>query len=441
MSIARVVCYFWAVQPIFGWSALATAESWPQWRGPTGQGLATARGLPVRWSETESVAWKTDIPGRGWSSPVVENGQVWMTTAIDEPASKEDAQRRQKTSGQPLTVSAFVSLRAVSVDLKTGQRLRDIEVMTQREPQPTHVQNTYATPTPVLEQGRLYCHYGTYGTGCVDTRNGKVLWTNRKLHVDHEVGPGSSPVLCQDMLIVHCDGRDLQYVAALDAGTGQLVWKVDRSGKLRDEPKSRKAYSTPLMVEVHGQPQLISPGADWLYAYDPASGRELWKVNYGVLGFSNAPRPVAGHGMIYSCTGYMKSELLAIRVDLEGGLQRPQLLWRFKKQVPNISSPLLVGNEIYFVSDNGVATCVDAHRGHSHWVQRLGGKYSASPMYGDGHIYFFDRDGVTTVIEPGKEFKQLSVNRLDGSFMASAAAVDGALLLRSDKALYRLQTN
>ena len=216
---------------------VSAGDQWPEWRGPGGQGYAQVRDLPVSWSETEHVAWKVVVPGRGWSTPVIENGRVWVTTGIDTPASKADAERRRKTStnAQPLTISESVSLRAVGLDLKTGEVLHDIEVISQRDPQMIHQQNTYATPTPIIENGRLYCHYGPYGMACLDVETQKVLWRNQALDVKHENGPGSSPVLWGDHLIVHCDGIDQQYIVAIDKNTGKQAWKTHRTGHQRDD--------------------------------------------------------------------------------------------------------------------------------------------------------------------------------------------------------------
>ena len=305
------------------------------------------------------------IPGHGWSSPVVENGQVWVTTAIDKLASPEDAERRRKasTNSQPLRVSESVSLRAVGLDLQTGEIIRDIEVLSQQNPQMIHIDNSYATPTPIIENGRLYCHYGPCGIACLDVDSGEVLWRNQTLDVAHENGPGSSPILWKDLLIIHCDGIDQQYIVALDKQTGDEVWKTARTGRLNDNPQLRKSYATSLVVDINGQPQIVSPAADWIYGYDPATGRELWKMNYGTLGFSNAARPVTGNGLIFICTGYMKSQILALKVDEKNGTPKPTVVWRYKEQVPNVSCPLLVGNEIYFASDAGIASCVDSETG------------------------------------------------------------------------------
>ncbi len=423
-----------------GTPAASAADRWPEWRGVDGQGHSAATGLPVQWSETEHVAWKVKVPGHGWSTPVVEEGMVWVTTAIDRPASPEDAKRRRQTTtnSQPLTISEFVSLRAVGIDLRTGALKHDIEVLNEVDPQMIHHENSYATPTPIIENGRLYCHYGPSGIACLDVVTGKVVWSNRTLRVLHENGPGSTPVLWNGLLFVHCDGIDQQYIVALDKATGEIAWKTDRTGELNENPQLQKSYATPLVTDVNGAPQVISPAADWLYGYHPETGHELWRLKYGQLGFSNAPRPVAGHGLLYICTGYMKSELLAVRLAGQGSAAQPSIAWRFKKQVPNVASPLLVGDELYFASDKGVATCIDAKTGEMHWAERIGSRFWASPVYADGRIYFLDRDATTTVIAPGTTFKKLAVNVLPGEMLAGAAVVDGAMILRTDEAVYRI---
>ncbi len=419
----------------------ARAADWPQWRGPAGQGHSTANNLPLTWSETENIAWKTPLAGKGWSSPVMDDNTIWVTAAQATPVSEEERKRRlvRNTGDQPLEVVGDLSMRAIAVDRKTGAVRHDLELMTLAEPEPIHALNSYASPTPVLEEGRLYCHFGAYGTACLDTASGKVLWKNQQLAIRHENGPGSSPVLWDKLLMFHCDGSDVQYVVALDKATGEVAWRTARSGKMDPNPQHKKAYGTPLVVEIGGKPVLVSPGADWLYGYEPASGMELWKVPYGKLGFSIVPRPVAGHGLVFMCTSFMQSELLAVRVGGAGASAQPNIAWRYTKSVPQMPSPILVGEELYFVSDKGVATCLDARSGELRWTERLGGNFCSSPLYADGKLFFCSRDGVTTVLAPGAEFKKLAENKLDGSIMASPAAVDEALYLRTEKALYRIQ--
>ncbi len=337
------------------------------------------------------------------------------------------------TNNQPLNLSGRLSLRAVCVDRNTGKLLHDVETLVQEEPDPIHQLNTFASPSPVLAGDRLFCHFGTNGTACVDAKSGKVLWTNLELKIKHENGPGSTPVAWEDLLIVHCDGSDVQYIAALEQSTGKIRWKTPRSGDLRPDPQLKKAYGTPLIATLNGAEVVLSPGADWLYGYEPATGKELWKLNYGVLGFSIVPRPVLGGTRLFMSTSFIKPELLAI--DLAG---EPTIAWRVKKQVPNMPSPLLVGNELYLVADLGVASCLDAKTGDIVWAERLGGNFSSSPLYADGRIYAGNREGSTFVIQPGREYKLLATNVLEGSIMATPAAVGSSLYLRTDKALYRI---
>lgn len=397
-----------------GAGRLAVADNWPQFRGPDGQGHAVTTGVPTVWSETENIRWKTPLPGRGWSSPVVWGRQIWITTATDEG-------RR---------------LRAVCVDRKTGRITHDVLVFEVDKPPAINPKNSYASPTPVIEEGRLYVHFGTLGTASLDTATGGVLWRNVELILDHKEGPGSSPILYAGLLFVDCDGIDTQYVVALDKTSGRIVWKTYRDGANDPTPDFRKAYCTPLVVEVDGQPQLISPGASRTNAYDPATGKTLWSVDY--QGFSNVPRPIAGLGMIYLCTGFSRPELWAIKPGGRGNVTKTHVVWKYQQQVPLNPSPLLVGEAIYMVSDRGVASCLAAESGKLRWKARLGGNYSASPVYADGKIYFFAEQGVGTVITPAKRFERLAKNTLDGRIMASPAVVDGGLIVRTDTHLYSI---
>jgi outer membrane protein assembly factor BamB len=440
--LARSSAIVTMVAGLVAWSAAApeAAEVWPQWRGPEGQGHASlAHDLPVTWSETEHVAWKTPLPGRGWSSPVLDATHAWMTTAIESEATEAD--KAQRLAGaknpQPLQVSGPVTMRALCVDRETGRLVHDIELFTAREPQPIHSLNSYASPSPVLAGGRLFCHFGDYGTACVDTASAHVAWVNHDLRLNHENGPGSTPVVWGDLLIVHCDGSDVQYIVALDQATGRIVWKTPRSGELNDNPDLKKAYGTPLIISLDGREVLLSPAADWVYGYDPATGRELWRVNYGVLGFSVVPRPVMAEGLAFLSTSFMKPEMLAVRLG-DGGSQ-PEIVWRQSKGAPTMSSPLVVGEELYVVSDKGIMTCLDIHSGEVHWTSRLGGNFSSSPLFADGRIYVGNRDGATFVIKPGKTYDLLATNQLDGRIFATPAAVDRSLYLRTDAALYRLE--
>ena len=423
----------WAVAP-------AADPDWPQWRGPEGQGHApAAHDLPVTWSETENVAWKTPLAGRGWSSPVIGDGRIWLTTAIERKASPAEEARAlagNRMAGQ-LEVSGSVTIRAVCLDQASGKILHDVELFTIRDPQPIHKLNSFASPSPVLAGGRLFCHCGDFGVACLDAATGRVLWRNRELRLNHENGPGSTPVVHGDKLIVHLDGSDVQSIAAYDTATGRLAWQTPRSGSLRDDPQLKKAYGTPLILPLEGRDVVLSPAADWLYAYDPATGDELWKMSYGVLGFSIVPRPVVAGEFLLLSTSFMQPELLAVKLPEAGS--PPEIIWREKKGAPTMSSPLVADGLLYMVNDKGIATCLDATSGERVWTERLGGNFSSSPLLADGRIYVGNRDGETFVIRPGREFELLATNQLDGGIFATPAAVGRAIYLRTETALYRLE--
>lgn len=387
----------------------STPGEWPQFRGPEGQGHATAQGLPTEWSETQNIAWKSPLGGTGWSSPVIQGSQVWLTVAADEGRS----------------------LRAVRVDRDSGKIVRDVEVFHQDDPGTIHKKNSHASPTPVLEDDRVYVHFGAFGTACLST-DGKILWKNNELQYNHRHGPGGSPVIYQNLLFVSCDGTDVQFVTALDKNTGSVQWKVKRP----DE--SRMAFSTPLVVNIDGQDQLISSGGDQVIAYAPKTGQEIWRVSYD--GYSLVPRPVVGHGLVFICTGYDTPSLIAVELGGQGNVTDSHVAWTMKKGAPLNPSPLLIGDELYLISDNGIASCVDARTGEKHWQQRLGGNFSASPAYADGRIYCLDEDGHAIVFAADKsEFKQLGEGRVDGRTLASMAFAGRSIFLRTDSNLYRIE--
>ncbi len=433
MKLARLACGV-----VMALASAAAAEDWPQWRGPTGQGLASDKALPIHWSESQNVVWKTPLRGKGWSSPVILGNEIWLTTAEEKPDTPENIQRRLKanTGNQPLNLIGEAKFVAICIDRQSGKLLREVTLFTAREPQWVHRMNSYASPTPVIEPGRLYCHFGTEGTACLDTSTARVLWINRDHRIMHENGPGSSPVVEGDRLIFHCDGSDQQFVVALDKTTGKTAWKTPRSGTMDSNPQYKKAYGTPLVVEMGGRRVLMSPGPNWLYGYDPASGEELFKLPYGKLGFSIVPRPVAAHGMLYFSTSFMQAELLAVRY--ESG--KPEIAWRELRGALRTPSPLVAGDRLYMVSDEGgIVTCLDAHSGRLIYRERIQGSHWSSPLYAGGHVYFFDRDGMTTVIAPDEQLRVVARNKLDGAIMGSPAAVDGALFIRTEHALYRIQ--
>ena len=388
--------------------AADASAQWPEFRGPTGQGHSAERGVPLAWSESQNVRWKSAVPGRGWSSPAVANGRVWVTTAV----GRDD-----------------VSLRALAFDIESGRTMVDVEVFRLKRPAPMNPKNSRASPTPIVDGDRVYVHYGADGTAAL-TAVGEVVWKT-KLGYESQHGNGGSPVLYGDLLIVSCDGSDSAYVVALDKRTGKVRWRT-----WRRQPWDQ-AYSTPLVIRVGDRDELVSVGAYRAAAYDPASGKEIWRVSYAD-GFSNVPRPVYGHGLVYIATGFQEPTLIAVRADGAGDVTKTHIAWTLRRGAPLTPSPLLVGDELYVVSDGGIASCLDAVTGEARWIQRLGGGYSASPIFADGRIYFLSEEGVATIIAPGREFKVLAINRLNGDALGSMAVAAGSIFIRTDSFLYRI---
>jgi outer membrane protein assembly factor BamB len=393
-------------------ASAAGAEDWPQFRGLTGQGHSTESGVPLEWSETRNVLWKTRVPGSGWSSPVVAGGRVWVTAADQGP----DASIR-------------VSLRVLAFDAETGHEVVNVEVFRIRNAGYINFKNSRASPTPIVDGDRVYVHYGADGTAALTT-SGDIVWKKEFLY-ESEHGNGGSPILHGDLLIFSCDGFDQAFVVALDKQTGKVRWRTSRR-----RPWSQ-AYSTPLVIRVGDQDQVVSVGAFRAAAYDPLSGDEIWRVSYAD-GFSNVPRPVYGHGLVFIATGFNDPTLLAVRADGKGDVTRTHVAWTLRRGAPLTPSPLLVGDLLYIVSDIGVATCLDAKTGATLWQQRLGGNYSASPVLADGRIYFLSEEGVATVIAPGPEFERLATNVVEGATLASMAVSDRSIFMRTGTHLYRI---
>ena len=383
-----------------------SSSDWPQFRGPTGQGHSDEHDLPLNWSETTNVRWKVAIPGRGWSSPVVQGDRIWLTTATEEGKS----------------------LRALAVDRNSGAILLNVELFRLKSPKLTNSKNSFASPTPIIDGDRVFLHFGAWGTACI-TQSGEIVWKTRLECDNGQHGTGGSPVLYGDLLIISCDGNDAQFVVALDKLTGNVRWKKPREGY--------QAYTTPLIVSLPGGDQVISPGAFRAVAYEPRTGKELWQVTYGE-GFSNVPTPVYGAGLVFICTGFQQASLLAVRPDGRGDVTKSKVVWKLDRGVPLTPSPLLVGNELYFVTDNGIATCVDAQTGKEYWRARVGGNHSASPIYADGRIYFLSEEGESVVIAPGQQLKHLATNQIEGRTLASMAVAGGSIFVRSETHLYRI---
>lgn len=413
--------------------ALGQAEiGWPDFRGPWRDGHVTASdaheaaGLPLTWSESEHVTWKTPLPLKGWSSPVILEGKIWLTTATEEGND----------------------FYGIAIDAQTGKVLYNEALFHSDNPEPLgNGVNCYASPSAVVEPGRVYLNFGSYGTACLDTATMAVLWKRQDLPCRHYRGPGSSPILWNDYLILTFDGADQQYVTALDKKTGETVWRTDRTttwhdfdenGVVINEGDLRKGFSTPIVVEHAGAPLLLSPGSSAAFAYDPRTGKEIWSLSRP--GHTPAPRPVFANGIAYLISGRGRSDLVAVRVDGTGDIANTHVVWKFEgPTLPQEPSPILVDELLFMISNNGVVTCLDTANGNTVWSERIGGNYVTSPILADGRLYFCSNQGKTHVLRAGRSFESLATNELDDGCMASPAVTGKALILRTKTHLYRIE--
>lgn len=396
---------------------VAVSANWPEYRGPSADGHAGADARPpVRWSESENIRWKTPIHGKGWSSPVLFGSQIWMTTATED--------------GKQLF--------AVCVDAETGKIIHDVKVFDIEKPFFCHPFNSYASPTPAVEAGRVYVHYGSAGTACLDSTTGAILWSRQDLPCNHHRAAGSSPIIHGDWLFIPFDGFDVQYVVALDKRTGRTVWKTDRNfHDASTDGDLKKGYGTPRVIDGPNGQELVIPSAGATAAYDPATGKELWRVVHG--GMNAATRPVVGLGLVFVTTASGGKQLVAIRPGGRGDVTASHIAWTYARGVPTRSSPILVDDLLYFVHDGGVLTAVEAKTGKEIKKLRLGGSFTASPIYAGSLLYFFDQEGRSHVVVPGRDFTVKASNGLADGCMASPAAIGRALFVRTKSHLYRIE--
>jgi outer membrane protein assembly factor BamB len=419
----------------FAVNPLSVRADWPSFRGPWNNGYASAPdhnkpiGLPLQWDITnhQNIKWIIETPHLGWSTPAVMDGKVWMTTATLEGHD------------------SFV----LCVDADTGKMLLNQKLFHCDQPEPLGGAlgvNCYATPSPVVESGRVYVHFGSYGTACLDAKTYKVLWERKDLPCRHYRGPSSSPILFENMLILTLDGVDLQYLTALDKTTGKTIWRTDRNVAWNDqddpspmvrEGDRRKAHSTPVVITYNGKQQLLSSGAKAAFAYDPRTGKEIWRIHHN--SFSSAPVPFYNQGIAYFVTGSGKTEFVAVKVDGKGDVTDTHIVWRTDVSVAKTASPILVDDLIYMVTDDSIITCRELANGKEVWRERVGGKFAASPIYGDGRLYYSNQQGKTFVIKPGRKFEVLATNNLPGGFMASPAVSGKAIFLRTKTHLARVE--
>ena len=403
-------------------SVLTSAQDWTKFRGPTGDGHVTVKSIPLKWSDTENVKWKVSVPGKGWSSPVISKGKIYLTSAVAEGDNQDAADVSRE-------------LRVICYDSSNGKEIWDTKVFEQKPlKRPIHHKNSHASPTPIIEGGKVYVHFGHMGSACLDLK-GKILWKNNELKYDPIHGNGGTPIIVDNRFFYSADASTNPFVVALDKNTGNVLWK-----KLRSETaQSRKfSFSTPTLISMGGSSQIISPASGAVFSYDSKTGEELWSVDYG--GWSVIPKPGVYKNMIYVGTGYERAHILGIRVDekSKGNVTESHVEWEITKRAPNTPSFMVVDDLLYFISDGGIATCVEPLTGEVIWQERTAGPISASPVHFNGMIYFLDEQGKTTVIKAGRKFEIIAENKIKERTLASFGISEGAIYIRSEKSLFRI---
>jgi len=393
-----------------------SAAEWSQFRGAGGDGHADTAKLPTEWDQKKNVSWRSELPGNGWSSPVAVAGKIYLTTAV------------------PGTGKGEYSLRALCIDAKTGKTTWDVEVFKEDGSAPKiHSKNSHASPTPLVEGDNVFVHFGHMGTACLRTKDGSNVWSQTPLKYIPVHGAGGSPVVVDDKLIFCIDGTDKQVVVGLDKTSGKIAWQTPR----KSSPKKPFSFATPLLISVDGKTQIVAQGSDVVMSLDPKTGTEIWRVKYN--GYSVVPKAVFANGMIYMSTGYDNPVLYAIKPDGKGDVTDTHVAWTIKKGVPRNASPLFVGDALYLAADDGTVTCVDAKTGAERWNERVGKAYSSSPVFANGHIYLLAEDGTATVFKPGASYDPVATNKMGERALASYGVDGNALLLRTEKALYRIE--
>jgi outer membrane protein assembly factor BamB len=426
MKLSKFNFFFFQIA-LFLISGIQIVESqeinWTHFRGTNLNGISEDQNVPITWNDSTNVIWKTNIPGNGWSSPVVFGNQVWVTSASEDG---------KQMSG-------------ICLDYISGETIYNITLFQPDSAYPKHSINTYATPTPCIENGYVYLHFGTYGTSCLDTNTGNVIWKRTDLNCDHVQGPGSSPILYKNLIILHIEGIDVQYLVALNKETGETVWKTNRPTKVYETiaPIGKKAYITPIVMNVNGRDLLISNGSGVCIAYNPENGEEVWRIVEGED--STIAMPVAENGVVYFYPGFVSlpdgekyAELLAVNPDGKGDISKTNVLWRFKSPILQLLTPLIKDGLIYTIDTRNVLFCLDAKTGQAFYSKKLKQKYNSSPIYSGEKIYFTSVKGETLVLKAGNKLQILAENDLPGEVYATLAIVRNSILIRTDKKLYRI---
>ena len=399
-------------------------DNWTHFRGSNMDGHAAVEKAPLHWSDSTNVVWKVPVKGLGWSSPVVYGNQVWLTSAAKD--GKE-----------------FYTL---CYDLNSGKLLNEKTIFTSDNPQRIHSTNSYATPTPCIEDGFVYVHYGTFGTACINTNNFNVAWKREDLKCDHMQGPASSPILYKDKLIVHLEGTEDPYSIALDKRTGKTIWKSVRPKAIYDtlEPVYRKSYQTPIVINANGRDLLISNASYMCFAHDVNTGEVVWTIKYGYD--STVSQPLYYNGLVFVNSGWIFldnkpyfTREYAVDPTGKGDVTDTHVKWMYEDEVPQIPTPVIVDGKMYMVHDRGMVTCLDPMTGKPIWKQKLKGNFNSSPIYAGGNIYFINVKGFCTIIKPGDTFQKVAENDIDETVKAVPVFVQNKMILRTDKNLYLIK--
>lgn len=417
-------CFFLLSLILISENAYSQNNNWTHFRGSNLNGIAETNNIPLKWDDPV-IKWKTSIHDEGYSSPVVYDNQVWVTTST--PDGKE--------------------LYAVCTDFLTGKIIYDIKVFTPEDVEGKHSLNTYASPTPCIEKGFVYVHYGSLGTACINTSNGSIIWKRTDFKCRHAQGPASSPVLYKDLLILHFEGMDEQYIVALNKTNGKVIWKTDRPSEPYQplQEIARKAYITPLIINVKGRDMLISNGSAVCVAYDPGTGKEFWRVVDGAE--STIAMPVTEQGVVYWYTGFAVgadgekyTELLAVNPDGNGDITKSNILWKKREGLSENQSltPIIKDGLIYTINTKRTLMCIDAATGKEIWATHVTSNYNASPVYLNGNIFFFSAKGEVLVIKAGRKYEPLAKSQMDSGIWATPAVLRNSVILRTQKYLYRI---
>lgn len=397
---------------------------WTHLRGSNLNGISKEKVVPLIWNDSTNVVWKTRIGGRGWSSPVVFDNQVWLTTA--------------SADGQQMY--------GVCIDFNNGKQIFSILLFEPERVNSKHDFNTYATPTPCIEEGFVYMHFGTYGTACVRTKNGSVVWKRTDMNCDHIQGPGSSPIIYKDLIILHIEGTDVQYIIALNKTTGKTVWKTERPHEYYEKiPEiGRKAYITPIIVSVNGKDLLISNGSAACIAYDPETGKEFWRIIQGED--STIAMPFEENGTVFFYTSFVTDkdgtqycELMAADPSGKGDVTGSKIIWRLKSPILQLLTPVVKDGLIYTIDTKNNLYCLEAPTGNIVYSKHLIGRYNSSPIYAGGYIYFISTRGETLIIKEGKKLEIVNKNKLPGEVYATPAVLRNSLIIRTSNYLYRIK--